>query len=739
MPLVFNYFDVVAVFNELKIVSLHLLAGLIAILWCWHIAIKQIIKRSEPNNISDWDLLNWAGKNPARWALLAAVIWFFSIVASTLLSPLPMISLFGADEGRTGYNLYDYLSLIVIFGSVTLRFRTLKALKLLGYTVVITGTIAAAYGISQHFGWDPIAGNEGRTRVIASFGNTLNFGGYLVMSIPATMAFTYKQADKKRIHVALLVAALSLQLAGLWFSGGRGPWVATSASIASFFVIAAALGSSKDTSRAIYGLAASTVIAFIIVALPSPQKDIGLDRVLSISDQFAFETESTDIQGGLIGRFNIWGSLLNQATHWQVPVEEPIANSILRPLFGVGPDMLVYVFPLIGKPQSRLALVDHAHNYPLQVLMEHGFIGFSGFIAMVMLVGISIFLLILRMRNRQERINDEILIILALMPPVIGRMFELQTGVARISDMAMNFALIGGIIACYEIINRRIDAEKISTGPLKTSHKTQTKTGTVNQLMMIATIAIALLVTVSVITNFVSWDLRRLSASRNLAIQWQHSEQEVRAQAWEDAQKRAPERKSFTFTLFETYHKVSKEQFTLGNTQEALRLIHAGRDLLIEFEKHDPLELDVQIGLTKSASTLMEWGYFEYAQELAERAIKLAESNPAYPSILGTSATALTSVGQHELAIEYADQAIATESTTHPWSKAWYAKGRALYELRREPEAIAALQTATEKQPGAEGALLSHQVLGQIYQFRGETGLAEYHQTEGAKDITVFE
>ena len=109
------------------------------------------------------------------------------------------------------------------------------------------------------------------------------------------------------------------------------------------------------------------------------------------------------------------------------------------------------------------------------------------------------------------------------------------------------------------------------------------------------------------------------------------------------------------------------------------------------------------------------------------------------PSILGTSATALTSVGQHELAIEYADQAIATESTTHPWSKAWYAKGRALYELRREPEAIAALQTATEKQPGAEGALLSHQVLGQIYQFRGETDLAEYHQTEGAKDITVFE
>jgi len=89
--------------------------------------------------------------------------------------------------------------MFVIFASVALRFRTLGSLELLTYTLVLTGTIAAAYGIAQHFGWDPIGNNAGRTRVIASFGNTLNFGGYMVMSIPATLALAYKKLDRKWI------------------------------------------------------------------------------------------------------------------------------------------------------------------------------------------------------------------------------------------------------------------------------------------------------------------------------------------------------------------------------------------------------------------------------------------------------------------------------------------------------------------------------------------------------------
>jgi O-antigen ligase len=739
LPLVFNYFSITAIFNELKNVTLHLMAGLILILWSWQIVLRRVNARSIPENQISWDLMNWAGRNPARWALVGAAVWVFAQLASTLLSPLPIISFFGGEDNRSGYNLYDSLSLFVIFASVAIKLRTIRSLELLTYTLVLTGTIAAVYGIAQHFGWDPIGGNEGRTRVISSFGNTLNFGGYMVMSIPATLALTYKKVDNKWLGLAIVTAALSLQLAGIWFSGGRGPFVAGSASIISFFVIAIALGGTKQTIKSIGVIVVSTLIAASIIALPSEQGDIGLERVVSIASQFNSETSSTNIEGGLEGRFNIWGSTLKQAIEWNLPITEPTANKLLRPLFGVGPDMFIYAFPLVGQPQTRLAMVDHAHNYELQVLMEQGFVGLFGFLMMGALLAIAIFVIVRRVR-RSSRVTDAgFLLILALLPAVVGKMFEMQTGIGRIADLAMNFALFGATIAIYEIMNRNLNEEVSESLPETPRIQSSLNLQASNQTVLISGVVVALTVTTVVSSLFVSWDLRRLSASRALVIGFDHPIPVERSKVWTTVQQRTPEREEITQIIFKKYLKTSKEQFEQGNEEEAFRLLNIGREMLLKFEQRDPLELDTQLGLSMTASTLLSWGYNEFAEELAARSVKLAEGNPAYPSIVGTAATAITSVGLHELAIEYADAAIATEGTTQPWSKAWYAKGRALFELGREEEAIEVLITATEKQPGAEGALLSHQVLAQIYEQRGEAELFELHKELGAGEITTVE
>jgi tetratricopeptide (TPR) repeat protein len=738
-PLFFSFFNFVAVFNEPKVVLLHLTSGLIAILWLWQIVLNRIDARTANNNELNWDLLDWTGRNPVRWALVAVAIWAFAQLASTILSPLPIISFFGGDEARTGYNLYDNLSLLVILASVALRFRSLKTLKILAYTLAITGTIAAAYGIAQHFGWDPIGYNEGRKRVIASFGNTLNFGGYMVMSIPATLAFAYKKFDRNRIALVIVTLALTLQVSGIWFSGGRGPFVAGAASIISFFILTAALGNRKEILKGLGVLVVAAVISAIIVALPSEQGDVGLSRVVSIGDQFSSETTSTNIEGGLSGRFNIWESTLKMATRWDLPVDEPAANKLLRPLFGLGPDMYVYSFPLVGNPQTKLALVDHAHNYELQLLMEHGFVGFLAFMAAAALLGTSVLTMVRRMRKSGNGIDTMGFLVLALSPAMIGKMVELQTGVARISDLAMNMALLGAAIAIFEVVSRRLSdeqPEQIADATRKPSSVNLTAS---NQMVLGSAVLAAVVVTALVISIFVSWDLRRLSASLELASGYDGPTVEEKARTWASVQEQAPERESITFTLFEQYLVAAKQQHDLGRPEEALRLLNIGRDMLLEYEQRDPLELDTQIGLMKAATTMMVWGHREFAQELADRSIKQAEANPAYPTVLGTSATALTSLGLHELAIEYADQAIATEATTQPWSKAWYAKGRALYELEREDEAIEALITATEKQPGAEGALLSHQILAEIYQDRGEDDLYELHKKAGGGDITFLE
>ena len=91
----------------------------------------------------------------------------------------------------------------------------------------------------------------------------------------------------------------------------------------------------------------------------------------------------------------------------------------------------------------------------------------------------------------------------------------------------------------------------------------------------------------------------------------------------------------------------------------------------------------------------------------------------------------MSSVGDHNLAIECAECAIATEETTKPRSKALYAKGRSQFELGFEDEAIETLLIAIDKEPDAEGAKLAHQVLGESYALRDDTENAEFHRNLG--------
>lgn len=736
IPLMFAYFKMTAVFTEPRLLTLHALTGLILILWVWQIALRNIspVTGTEPSG--SWDLITWAGRNPARWAIVAVGVSAVAQVASTLLSPLPVVSFFGGDEARTGYNLYDSLSILVIFFSVALRFRSRQHLELLIYTLIASGTVAAIYGIAQHFGWDPIGNNAGRTRVIASFGNTLNFGAYMVMTIPATLAMVYRGKKIEPKWLGVLVLALGFQIAGMWFSGGRGPFVGFAAGLFMFFAIAIALLDIRKIALAAAVFLLGAVVAAIIIALPSAQGDIGLERVLSIGSQLqnTSTTNSTEIQGGLTGRFQIWGQSLVLATTWPVPEPEPTAVRILRPVFGLGPDMLIYSYPFVGKPQTRLHSVDHAHNYPLQILVEQGYAGFLILIGSTTLLLVSGFMTVRFLRRHAADIQTWHFVVLALLPTTAGKLAEMQTGVSRISDLAMTFAIVASVLVLYELI------VVANSEPQPAATETRT-VRTPRPLLIGSSIFGAILVSVALLTLFFGWDIRRVGASRLLATTYDDPSRDVKAFGWAEAQKRAPERETFTHGLADAYLTEAEVSELNGNRELAIAYAETARDLLLGYEEFDPYEWDVQMLLAKVVSRLVTWGETQYAQEMADRYIKTAQLYPSYPSLVGTAATALTSVGLHELAIYYADLAISMEQTTQPWSKAWYAKGRALWELGRSEEAIEALITATEKQPGWEGALLSHQVLGEIYLIKGAgyEELAEFHRQEGSGPILFFE
>ncbi|MEC9293670.1 MAG: hypothetical protein VYC65_05210, partial [Chloroflexota bacterium] len=56
IPLLFSYFDITAVFNDLKILTLHLTAVLITIFWLWKILLIRLNAKQPADNHRQWDL-----------------------------------------------------------------------------------------------------------------------------------------------------------------------------------------------------------------------------------------------------------------------------------------------------------------------------------------------------------------------------------------------------------------------------------------------------------------------------------------------------------------------------------------------------------------------------------------------------------------------------------------------------------------------------------------------------------
>jgi len=721
IPLLFNYFGVVAVHDELRTYLLHFAAGSLVVLWLWRVIIIRVqdVTRSQRNTIVD--PLGWIGSNAARWALVAVGVLVLVQVVSTLLSPLPMVSLFGDIETLSGHNLYDTVSLTVLLISVAFNMRTERNIVLLGYVIVGSGTIAAVYGIAQHFGWDPIGGQQDRDRIISSFSNTLNFSAYLVMSIPATMAIWHSLSKRSTLWISVITLALAFQFSALFFTGGRAALVATAIGAVAYFLISFLLIPRRDVLRITLATLAAGAIAVIFVVLPSGRAiDNGrlssLDRIQSLGEQeltgISDSQERQQISSGLYDRLLIWRSVLELTSTWQVPAEESTVNSVLRPVFGLGPEMLVYSFPFVDDPRTGIIKVDHAHNYPLNVLVETGYLGFITLVALVVLLIVSAVKTVKTARTRSRKLNMSAIAILLVFPALVGRFVELQSGVPRVSDITMMFALIGAVIAIHEFMRKSVERDE----PERESRaeKTSTSFSISGNVFLNSAIVIAVVTSILFMTVFIGWDMRRLSASRHLAVHLDDPVAAFNNNIWQEAQSRAPERSAFTINLYKLYADAAQNQKEKGNDERAVQLILAGRELLLAYEKYNPLRLDTQIGLAQASLRMSEWGYPEYSQESLDRYVRIANTYPNFPTLIGTAATVMSSLGDHEMAIELADRAIAAETVTEPWSKAWYAKGRSLYLLGHEQEAIEVLQIAITKDPESEGAVRSKQMLDQI-------------------------
>ena len=708
-------------YAEYKTFALHLTAVLVATGLLLEVVVRSANGREEGFSLPVMPKLT--RHDPVSIVVAGMIALLVAQAISTALSPLPRVSFFGVYEEFNGFNLYDSISLFVLFVGVTLKFRSRARLRLLITALVVGGSLTAAYGLSQHFGWDEFGGRQGSARIPSSFGNTLNFAAFLVLTIPLTLSLAVLGRSSKLKLLPVIMLLLGLQLAALWLAGGRGPYIGAATGIL-FLLAAIAAGLGRTAfAKSVAVVLGATIITFVIAVSPSPGYVDGASRLRSIGDEIgSLAGENVDVgASGLKARSEIWRTALSLTVNPKVPQEEPQLKTLLRPVYGLGPDMFVHSYPLAVSPRSDIELQVNAHNLPLHIFVSTGLFGLIS----LTIIFTGLILIVKRLFSGiRTQVSGEPLTL--MLPSVftaalVGKSIEMQTGLARVSDLTPAVVILGALLAGYSLTLR---------GDLPVARSKSFLLDTGSKLIpacRLMTIGLAVTGIILFVSIFSAWDMRRIGATAVLADSSNLTSPDEAGQSYLEAHRRAPNRKRVVYTLYESYFTTSARVYADGRQELAHSLLLSARELWLDSEKRNPYELGAQLALAKIASTMVERGHFEFSSELLERSSRIAENNPGFPTLTGAAATAAASIGEYELAIEFANNAIETESRTHGWSKAWFARGISRFLLGFEDEGISDLIVATKKQPGTKGARLAHLALAKIYRDDGEPEQADLH------------
>lgn len=246
---------------------------------------------------------------------------------------------------------------------------TIKNIRLIIWTMIISASIVSAYGVYQFYIkvppyqgalWDdPNATTYKTTRVYSFLKNPNLLAGYLIPTLSMTAAFYYLTLGWRKIAV---VIAGVLQIACLYFTYSRGGWIAVIGIagvifIGSLVIFAQTIFKSKILK---YGLIASVILGLagiIAVLIASPAT---LERLTSIFTTRGHSSNSF--------RMNVWISCLQMFKD----------NLII----GIGPGNTTFelIYPLYMFSGFKAL---SAYNIFLETAVETGIIGLIIFCIML--------------------------------------------------------------------------------------------------------------------------------------------------------------------------------------------------------------------------------------------------------------------------------------------------------------------------------------------------------------------
>ena len=692
-------------FNEYKSFILHLGAMVLAVIFT-----VELIRDYKTNifRLSRISSAKYWLDSADRTIVIGIILLAGSFLIATILSLSPRLSFLGFNESFSGNSGYDVISLVVVFVSVVIHIRKLEHMYHLLSTLAAIATVVAVYGVLQVHGWDPIGGRDELSRIVSSFGNPLNLAGYLVLSIPITL---FLGLNSKRLTwwSTPIGLALGVQLAALWLTGGRAAIASTFIStLALAFISIRYLDRPSAKSFAVTLLSGIAVSA-VVVLIPSNSDNSTRQRLLNSVDEVSGLLLTDDSSSS--ARRGIWEAAITSVLTPSSPTPSSSTSSVpdfVRIFVGVGPDMFGATFPLSTKPILGLGQKYHPHNVVLNIWVSAGLLGLTS-LAIFTLGMARVSVALTRRFTTSPKVDQRTILAVFALVALVSKFLEMQTSVPRVSDLFPMMVVLGILAAAFSLQNE--DSQNDRSGENHSAAISVTITAVIMSLILIVT--------------FIGFDLRRVTAISTITsisglqgIEPHHS-QTLRS--------KAADIRDILFRMSENHFLRSSESYESGDLELAYEEAIEAWELMLIVESVNPYEIQTQLALAKIASTQVERGDQSFAIQSKDRHLQLASDFRGYPSVVGTAATAMASLGEYEEAIQLANTAIRTETTTKAWAKAWYAKGVSEYFLGDVELGLKSLITATNKEPGSSISKLAHQALASFYEELGDVENAQIH------------
>jgi len=416
------YFDthLYSVYDLSKLVIFSLLSLMMIYIWLMRIVIQRQIEFSY---------------HPL---FLPITIFLLTSIISTFFSYSPLLSLIGIYRRYNG--LITTINYLVVFFLVV---NFVAQVDRLVKAIILAGTMAAIYGIWQHFGLDPFFTSVGfgKSRVTSSFGNPVFLSAYLIMAFPLALSLYLekenvgKKGKTKILHAripttTLYALSLGLIYTCLLMTKTRASFLGLLGALLLFGIL--------DMKRIWQNRLKVIVLGIVLVSITfifGTGKDSMIERVI---------TTTKDIPSGLSEeRFQLWKGAIGI-----------IKDNLL---LGIGAETMSLVFPkyapeeLVVSYHGARISADRAHNELLDIAIEKGVIG----------LGIYLWLLVsfIIMVGKVIRGKESKPIARGILSAWSGYLIQAQFNLSLISITHLFFILMGMMVV--------LDKSKLNTQKLK--------------------------------------------------------------------------------------------------------------------------------------------------------------------------------------------------------------------------------------------------------------------------------